>query len=112
MEFIIEQQAQFTADLQKLAEMHAKAEARISHLEGAMVGVVNLLGKVVGAQEKLAEAQEKLAEAQGELAEAQKKTETAVAELAGRVDAFIVTVERYISERNGTGKNGTDRPAQ
>src|SRR5438105_2714400 len=51
-----EQQAQLTADMQRLAEAQANLEsrlgsdeARIGNLEGAMVGLVNLFGEVVKA---------------------------------------------------------------
>jgi septation ring formation regulator EzrA len=96
MDFIVEQQAQLAGDLQKLAESHAKAEERISNLEGAMVGVVGIIGDVVKAQKELVKNQQ-------ELAEARKVPDQKLAELGERVDAFIVTVERYLGNRGGEG---------
>jgi hypothetical protein len=104
IEFILDQQARLTADLRRLSEAQVNAEARmsttearISNLEGAMVGLVNLFGEVV---------------------KAQKTTDTTVADLGGkiealigrvntlaeRVDAFISTVRHYLTEKNGGGK--------
>jgi len=50
MEFIVEQQALFVSDLQKLQEEQAKSESRISRLEGAVVAVVNMIGDLAKAQ--------------------------------------------------------------
>ncbi len=101
MDFIIGQQAQFVVDLQilaeaqkrteahlsSLAESHIKAEQRLSNLEGALVGMVNLLGDTIKVQK--------------ELAEEQKELKATVTELTEKLDVFILTFERYISDRNG-----------
>lgn len=85
MEFIIKRQENF-------AENMEKAETRMSRLEGAFVGVFNIVSETVKAQKELTETQKEFAEAQKGLAEAQKHTDE-------RLSAFINTVERYISER-------------
>lgn len=102
MEFIIEQQAQFAADIQKLSEAQVKAEERMGKIEGAVVTLVNMVGK-------LTEAQERTDSRLGEWAEAQARMNSKIAELAEaqlhtdeRLNAFILVVERYISE----GRNG------
>ena len=66
MQFIIMQQAQFVENFQKiensiraLEESHTKSESRMSRLEGAIVGIVNVLDKITIAQEELVEAQKR-----------------------------------------------------
>jgi hypothetical protein len=95
MEFIIEQQAQFSADIQQLKEVQIRAqeqidilretqfqaEARVSRIEDAIVRLVNLV--------------ERVADAQAHLADAQAQTDE-------RLNVFINVVERYINE----GRNG------
>jgi predicted nucleic acid-binding Zn-ribbon protein len=91
MEFIIEQQAQFSVNIQKLEENVQKltdaqtnAEQRMNRMEGAFVGLVNLIG------------------------DAQKQTETQITGLAQaqsrtdeRLNTFINVLEKYIASRNG-----------
>ena len=42
MEFIVSQQAQFAADIQKLGEVQLEVDARMTRIEGAVVTVVTL----------------------------------------------------------------------
>src|SRR5438552_2788346 len=113
MQFIIEQQAQFAADIQRLRESHQKlAESHQRLTEGQQ--------RLTESQAKLAEAAlantgmigrimnilDRLAQAQTQLAEAQARTDAKVAEMAERLDAFIVTVERYITERRNGKREG------
>ena len=95
MSFIVEQQAQFVVNMQKLEETQARAEERIGEIEGAIVTVVNLLGQ-------LAEGQERTDASLSQLAEAQKRTEAVLAEGSERLNSLIIVVERYFS--NGRGK--------
>lgn len=98
MRFIVDQQAQFTVDIRKLRETQAEFAKEfavdlrqvrevLSTHSGAIVTMVNMIGK---------------------LAEAQAATEANIAELAvagketeNRLNAFIVFVEKYISSHNG-----------
>ena len=94
MEFIVEQQAQFTVDIQQLKETQ-EAEAKLwrekhSDLTDALTTIVGMVGK-------LAEAQERTDEQLSELTNRQAETDD-------RLNVFINVVERYIS---GNGK----RPA-
>jgi len=86
--FILEQQAKLTVDLQQLAEAGVAAEKRISRLEGAIVTVVNMIG------------------------ESNKRTDARITELnerwvetSERMNHFILVLEKYISERRN-GSNG------
>jgi predicted nucleic acid-binding Zn-ribbon protein len=93
--FILEQQAKLTTDLQRLAEASATSaeaavasEKRISRLEGAIVTVVNIIG------------------------ESNKRTDAKIAELSQkwaetseRLDHFIFVLEKYISERQNGSNN-------
>jgi hypothetical protein len=94
IEFIIEQQAQFTSDMQVLRELQA-ADAQLlkeqyRNLSDAVVAVVGMVGR-------LAEAQARTDQKVSELADAQARTDE-------RLNIFINVVEKYIS-RNG--KNGS-----
>ena len=99
MEFIVEQQAQFAVNIQKLEDAQARAEkraeqseGRIGELEGAIVTVVNLVGQLAEAQERT---DARLSQLATEITEAQKRTEE-------RLNSLIIVVERYFS--NGQGK--------
>lgn len=78
MEFIIKQQENF-------AENMEKAEARMNRLESAFVGIFNLVNENTKALKELTGNVNQLTEAQSHTDE--------------RLNIFITTVERYISER-------------
>ena len=99
IEFILKQQAQFSANIQKLEEAQTRAEARMGRLESAFVNLFNIVTETATAQKQT---EARLIE----LAEAQKRTETAVAETNERLNNFILIVERYISEsQNGKSRS-------
>ncbi len=89
MEFILNQQAQTAVNVQTLSESQTQVEQRVSRMEGAFVGLVNIIGDT----QKVTQA--KLAE----LAEAQKRTDAALADTNERLNSFINFVERYLSKR-------------
>ncbi len=97
MEFIVEQQAQFAVNIQKLEEADARASERMSKLETGFVSMFNF-----GVE---------LREAQRQTRETQQHTDEALAKLTGRVqevtdrlDNLILVFERYISG-NGRKQN-------
>ena len=112
MEFIVEQQAQFTADIQAMREVHAadtqllkedtkllKEETKLlkeqyRNLSDAVTTVVGLVGG--------------LAQGQAQLTAAMANTDAKAAEVAERLNIFIGVVERYIGG-NGN-KRSEDRP--
>lgn len=110
MEFIVNQQAQFAADIQILQESQSELTKKYHQLTDAVITVVGVVGKLAETQERTAR----------EMAEAQKRTDAKFAELAAahaetgeRLNIFISVVERYISERrNGRAREGdNDKPA-
>ena len=84
MDFIIKQQEHF-------AESMEKADSRMNRLESAFVTIFNMVTETAKAQKELTEKVSALAEAQ--------------ASTDDRLNIFITTVERYISDR----RNGESR---
>ena len=95
MEFIVEQQAQFAADMQVIQEKQNK-------LTDSLLTVVGIVGKLTNAQEhawaameamdaRLSERMDKLAERMDVLADSQARTDE-------RLNALINIVERYFSD--------------
>lgn len=105
MEFIVEQQAQFAADIQIMREVQAADTERLREetkvlkeqyrsLSEAVTTVVGLVGG--------------LARGQADLVVAQTRTDEKLAELAERLNLFINFVERHIGG-NGS-KPSENRP--
>ena len=110
MEFIVEQQAQFAADIQVAREVQAQ-DAKLlkeqmnvlkelySNLSDAVITVVGLVGSLTQAQTRADERINLLTDSFNLLAQAEARTEE-------RLNAFINVVERYIS-----GNGGSQSPA-
>lgn len=100
MEFIVEQQAQFTVDIQKLQEAQAELTKKHNHLTEALTVVVGMVGKIGTAQDltdaRLAESQQRADERLAELAVRHAETDD-------RLNTLITVVERFIS-RNGNSR--------
>ena len=130
IEFILEMQAQFEANVGKLATNLARSEANIDHLRVSVADLAGVVRESVKLSDdrftRLDERLTNLAEAQRaadersarfdermiELATAQKATEEHLGELAGaqkateeRLDALINVLERHI-----TGPDHAARP--
>lgn len=96
MEFIIKREEEFTEGMGQLRESHARGEARLSRLEAAFVTLYNTVSET--------------SKSVKELSEAQKRTDAQLAETDERLNIFINTVERFISEkRNGGADDSTGR---
>ena len=85
MEFIIKQQESF-------AESMDQAEVRMSALERAVIGIFNIVSETVKGLQELSGKLDSLAEKIDALVDAQANTDD-------RLNIFITTVERYISNR-------------
>lgn len=90
IEFIVKQQAQVGADMQKLAESQVSTERKLGT-------VVDVLSQLTKSQLQMAEAQVRTDGTMAELAQAQKRTDEALAETNDRLNSLIVVVERYFS---------------
>jgi hypothetical protein len=88
IEFIIEQQAQFSVDIQQLKETQIRAQEQIDTLREAQVQAEVRASRVEEAIIRLVNVVERLADAQTQTDE--------------RLNVFINVVERYMSE----GRNG------
>jgi hypothetical protein len=104
VEFIIEQQAQFAADIEVMREVQREDAKQLRNLSDAVITVVGLVGG-------LAESQQRTDARVAELAEAQTRTDASLKELAEaqartdeRLNIFINVVEKYIS---GNGNKGS-----
>ena len=107
MDFIVNQQAQFSADIQHLKELHKQAEKRIATIEdtmtrlaGATLTLTQRMVELSAAQAhmdskmaNLAESHEKLAESQTRLAESQEQTDQ-------RLNALIDIVRDSMNGRH------------
>lgn len=98
LEMIINRQEVFADNMEK-------AEARMTRLETAFVGIFNIVTETAKAQKELAESQKELVESQKELVESQKELAESLNRTDERLNALINTVERYISD----GRNGQSR---
>lgn len=95
MEFIVEQQAQFAADIQSMREVHA-ADSKL--VKDGLIGLVDIVGHLartqMRAEEMVAAAQAKTDESIKLLAEAQARTDE-------RLNNLINIVERHIGGNGG-----------
>jgi urate oxidase len=99
MEFIVEHQAKFAAEIEIMREVQAADSHRFSDaLTGTLAIVGNLTKALTRTDESvrlLTDSQRNLAEAHASLTEAQARTEE-------RLNIFINVVERYISGNGGS----------
>ncbi|HEX8635811.1 MAG TPA: hypothetical protein VF703_16800 [Pyrinomonadaceae bacterium] len=117
MKFILEQQAQFTADMQQMREAQAQAdekwERRWGRTEEGIRALLAIAEIHEGEIKSLAEVQAAQAQAQAAQAaaqaEAQSRTDKQMAETDERLNALVNVVERLISERRNGDAGDTKR---
>jgi predicted nucleic acid-binding Zn-ribbon protein len=83
MQFIVEQQAQFSVDIQQLKEAQAELTKKHNHLTEALTTVVGMVGKLTHAQDR---------------------TDEKLSETDDRLNALIGVVERYFSGNGASTK--------
>lgn len=88
MQFIVEQQAQFAANIQMLQEGQVRAEERFTRLEASFARLEDSLERVVGLV--------------GAIAQAQARTEVNLVATDERLNNLISVFERHLQDnRNG-----------
>ena len=90
IEFILDNQAQFSSDIQELKELHKQSEKRVSVLERATVNLYNQVVKTSESVDKMSEKMDKLTDSQIETDE--------------RLNAVIVMFEKFLDNQNGSSK--------
>ena len=93
MQFIVEQQVQFVADMQQLRETQVFNEQRFGHLSNAMLELAEAQTRSEARMASLAEAQERT---EKRLAETNSETNSRLADTDERLNNLIILVERYI----------------
>ncbi len=92
--FVVEQQAQFAADIQQLKETQIEFQNQLKQVGAVQLEFQNQL-------KQLTEATIASFTMLGKLTEIQSKTDQRIVETNDRLNIFIDVVERYISSRNG-----------
>lgn len=104
IDFILRQQAQFTADMQLMREAQAHADEKWEQRWGRTEEGIRALLAIAeihdGEIRTLAETQSQAAQAQ---AEVQARTDRQMSETDERLNALVNVVERLISERRNGG---------
>ena len=108
MQFIVEQQAQFTTNIQKVEEAQLRDAPRLQRLEAAFVELVELARTTDERLDSLTDSHRRLAEAQarteGRVVELAEATERQISQLAAhaeaRLSALTVHVDQ-LAERTG-----------
>lgn len=98
MQFILEQQAQLAASMQKFDERQVNAEERTTVIEDVMVRLANIQ---VDQHRRMDEHHNRM----DEFEETMQKIAAIQKETTERLNILVNTVERYISERRNGGSN-------
>jgi hypothetical protein len=97
IEFLIDHHAKFAVKMDQIESAQLKFQLQLGNMGEAVIAVIGMVGRVTEAQ---INADARIAE----VAAAQLKTDEELSELAKRLNAFVLVVERYISE-NQNGRN-------
>ncbi len=98
VETLLQNQAQFYANLQEIQEIQKESEKRISVLERA---TVNLFNAIIKTNETVSE----LAVAQKETDARLRETDERLRETDERLNAVIYMAEKFFSGNNGKSEN-------
>jgi allophanate hydrolase subunit 1 len=98
MEFIIEWQAKFAADMEMMREVHA-ADSRL--VKDGLIGLIDICGHLARSQMRTDETVNSLTEDFRRLTQAQARTEEAQAHTEERLTILINTVERHMGGNGG-----------
>lgn len=97
MDFIVEQSAKNSVEIERLTELYSKAEHRFDRDERILKLMIR-----AGRRERRtrSEANNRLTNALAELAEAQKRTEASIAHTDGKLDALVDIVRHTQNGRS------------
>jgi hypothetical protein len=98
MEFIVEQQAKFAADIEVMREVHEK-DTKL--LKDGLIGLVHIVGSLTHAQMRTEESVNQLAAAHLRTEESIKLLTQAQGQTDERLNNLINVVERHISGNGG-----------
>jgi hypothetical protein len=99
MEFIVEQQAKFAADIEVTREVQA-ADAR--RLSNALMGLMDIVGNLTRTHIETDQSISRLTEAQTETDEGIKRLTEAQVRTDARLNILINVVDRHISGNGGS----------
>jgi uncharacterized coiled-coil DUF342 family protein len=105
VEILLQNQAQFYANLQEIQEIQKESEKRINVLERATVNLFNAMTKTNETVDRVSEKVDKLSEKVDKLADAQQKTDERLRETDERLNAVIFMAEKFFSGNNGKSEN-------
>jgi uncharacterized protein (DUF2342 family) len=99
MEFIVEQQAKFAAEIEIMREVQA-ADAK--RLGDGLIGVIDIVGQLAQSQMRTVETVNSLTEDFKRLTQAQARTEEAQARTEEHLTILLTVVEGHISGNGGS----------
>ena len=105
VEILLQNQAQFYANLQEIQEIQKESEKRTVVLERATVNLFNAMTKTNETVDKLSEKVDKLAVAQKETDKRLRETDGRLRETDERLNAVIFMAEKFFSGNNGKSEN-------
>ena len=103
MEFIVEHQAKFAAEIEIMREAQAQQDRRLS---SAMLGLVETVGELTRAQVETDEVMKRLAESQATTEKRFKETDERFKETDERLRILMNVVERHIDDHGGPHHQG------
>ena len=101
MEFILNNQAQFSVDIQKLQESHKEAEKRLNVLERVSLNLYNTTLEQSKLMAELRESQKETDRRFKETDERFKETGEQLKETDERLNIVILMAEKFFSGENG-----------
>jgi Na+/phosphate symporter len=109
MDFILNQQAQFAADIQRLNEAQARTEETLNRTNVTLDRAVGALNQLTAVTLNLAETMVNgFQELREKAAASEARHAELIAEMDERLNRMIVVVERHISEGpHGTSQQGS-----
>jgi seryl-tRNA synthetase len=99
IQFILQHEAEVFARIDRLSSTSERHELAIEHHDRGISQLTDLVGRLAQAEIHLVERMDALAERMNSMAAAHNETDE-------RLNALIVTVERYIAGRNGGRMRG------